>query len=63
MQNLAQAIPAKISTVISSILAMAVGLQAILDVVPADVANKTIDTPVIHACGGAGSAHRSTDSP
>ena len=33
MKNLAQAIPAKIRTVIYSILAMAVGIEAIVDVV------------------------------
>ena len=43
MKNLAQAIPAKIRTVIYSILAMAVGIEAIVDVVPADVACSSIE--------------------
>lgn len=42
MKNLAQAIPAKIRTVIYSILAMAVGIEAIVDVVPADAASPSM---------------------
>ncbi len=51
MKNLAQAIPAKIRTVIYSILAMAVGIEAIVDVVPADVENKTLAILVVLGFG------------
>ena len=49
--GLAQAIPAKIRTVIYSILGMAVGIEAIVDVVPADVENKTLAILVVLGFG------------
>ena len=51
MKNLAQAIPAKIRTVIYSILGMAVGLEAIFDVLPAVVENKILAALVVLGFG------------
>ena len=51
MKNLAQAIPAKIRTVIYSIPGMAVGLEAIFDVLPAVVENKILAALVVLGFG------------
>ena len=51
MKNLAQSIPAKIRTVIYSILGMAVGLEAIFDVLPAVAENKILAALVVLGFG------------